>query len=110
MKQQNFQPHTAGVPARHTATTIPLVGEIGLRVNVDHRHPTGGLQRAEHGGPSESRYVRIPELRTLVPFSVATIWRKSRDGSFPAPIKLSTRISAWNRAEVMAFLTAKEAA
>ena len=58
----------------------------------------------------ESRYIRLPELRELVPFSTATIWRKSKDGSMPAPIKLSARISAWNRAEVMAFLAEKEAA
>lgn len=55
------------------------------------------------------RYVRLPELLKLVPFAEATIWRKSRDGSFPAPVKLSARVTAWNRAAVEAWLAEKEA-
>lgn len=36
----------------------------------------------------------------LLPFSAATLWRKVRAGEFPAPVKLSTRITAW-RAEAV---------
>lgn len=61
------------------------------------------------GATPPSRYVRLPELRKLVPFAEATIWRKSRDGSFPAPVKLSARITAWNRAAVEAWLAQREA-
>lgn len=55
-----------------------------------------------------SRYVRLRELKTMVPFSVPTIWRKSRDGTFPPPIKLSARITAWNREAVEQWLQTKE--
>lgn len=55
-----------------------------------------------------SRYVRLRELKTMVPFSVPTIWRKSRDGSFPPAIKLSAGITAWNRESVEQWLSAKE--
>jgi prophage regulatory protein len=58
----------------------------------------------------QPRYVRLRELRKLVPFAEATIWRKSRDGSFPAPVKLSARITAWNLSAVEAWLAEKEAA
>ena len=56
------------------------------------------------------RYLRLRELSTMVPFSVPTIWRKSKDGTFVKPIKLSARVTAWNREAVEAWLAAKEAA
>lgn len=57
---------------------------------------------------SGSRYVRLRELQTMVPFSVPTIWRKSRDGSFPPAIRLSPRITAWSRDAVEQWLKSKE--
>lgn len=56
------------------------------------------------------RYVRLPELRRMVPLSPATIWRKTRNGSFPPAIKLSERVTAWNREAVEAWLAEREAA
>ena len=31
----------------------------------------------------------------MVPFSAATLWRKVAAGEFPAPVKLSERVTAW---------------
>jgi predicted DNA-binding transcriptional regulator AlpA len=45
----------------------------------------------------------------MVPMSPATIWRKTRNGSFPPAIKISERVTAWNREAVEAWLAAKEA-
>jgi predicted DNA-binding transcriptional regulator AlpA len=43
-----------------------------------------------------SGYVRQSQLiPNILPFSAATLWRKVRDGSFPTPVKLSVRITAW---------------
>lgn len=54
-----------------------------------------------------SAYIRITELKRVVPFSSATIWRKVKNGSFVKPKKLSDRITAWNRSEVYAWLESK---
>ena len=40
----------------------------------------------------------------LVPFSSATLWRKVRSGDFPAPVKLSERITAWRVEDITAWL------
>jgi hypothetical protein len=40
----------------------------------------------------------------LVPFSSATLWRKVKSGEFPAPVKLSERITAWKTSAVLAYL------
>ena len=45
----------------------------------------------------------IPEL---IPFSPATLWRKVKDGSFPAPVKLSERVTAWRVEDVRAWMQA----
>lgn len=45
-----------------------------------------------------------PEFPALLPFSAATLWRKVAAGTFPRPIKLSTRVTAWRVAEVRRFL------
>jgi prophage regulatory protein len=58
-------------------------------------------------------YIRINELATnsgkggLMPFSPATIWRKVKEGTFPKPVKLGERITAWHMDDIEAWLTAR---
>ncbi|WP_107804582.1 helix-turn-helix transcriptional regulator [Nitrosomonas oligotropha] len=41
-------------------------------------------------------YIRQSQLiPAIVPFSSATLWRKVKAGTFPHPVKLSTRVTAW---------------
>ena len=44
----------------------------------------------------------------VVPLSAATIWRRARDGTFPAPVRLSARATAWRVADLRAWLIAQE--
>lgn len=39
-----------------------------------------------------------------LPFSAPTLWRKVRAGTFPKPVKLSERVTAWNVGTVRAWL------
>ena len=43
---------------------------------------------------------RLKIIKTLVPFSAATIWRKVKTGEFPAPVKINPYITAWRNDEV----------
>lgn len=72
--------------------------------------PGASHRQIEPSSGPATRYVRLRELQTLVPFSVPTIWRKSRDGSFPPAIRLSAGITAWNRESVVQWLSEKEGA
>ncbi len=45
----------------------------------------------------------------LVPFSSATLWRKVKAGDFPAPTKLSERVTAWRVEDVRQWLDAQAA-
>jgi predicted DNA-binding transcriptional regulator AlpA len=49
-------------------------------------------------------YMRQKELLKLVPFSAATLWRRVSKGAFVKPVKLSARITAWNRTQVYQWL------
>ena len=51
-----------------------------------------------------------PNLPTPLPFSAATLWRKVRAQSFPAPVRLGPAISAWRVGDVRAWLRAQSEA
>lgn len=53
----------------------------------------------------DTGYVRESQLiPSILPFSSATLWRKVKAGSFPAPRKLSERITAWRVEDVRAYM------
>ena len=58
----------------------------------------------------ESQMVQSPKrpgTPAPLPFSAPTLWRKVKDGTFPKPIKLSERVTAWNVGAVRAWMTAQ---
>ena len=47
---------------------------------------------------------RATQLLPFLPFGSTTLWAWSRDGRFPAPVKLSPTMTAWHNADVIAWL------
>ena len=45
-----------------------------------------------------------PDTPAPLPFSAPTLWRKVKAGTFPKPIKLSERVTAWNVGAVRAWV------
>lgn len=62
-----------------------------------------------------NRLIRLRELATtstrpgVIPASPATIWRWVKSGTFPAPIKLSERVTAWDAQAVDAWIKERAA-
>jgi predicted DNA-binding transcriptional regulator AlpA len=55
----------------------------------------------------ESQLVQSPKRPknpALLPFSAPTLWRKVKAGTFPRPVKLSARVTAWNCGYVRRWL------
>lgn len=48
----------------------------------------------------ETGFVRQSQLLVFVPFSKSTLWRRVDDGTFPAPVKLSSNVTAWRAEDV----------
>lgn len=64
---------------------------LNNQVKTDAPLPTGGLSRAR-------------DILPLLPFKRALLWRMSRNGTFPKPIKISEGITAWRNDDVNEWL------
>lgn len=56
----------------------------------------------------ESEIVRNrkrPSCSVLLPLSSPTLWRMVRAGTFPKPVKLSPRVTAWRVGDIRAWLS-----
>lgn len=49
-------------------------------------------------------FLRQPQVLGLVPISKSTLWRRVQDRSFPEPIKLSARITAWRAEDIRRWI------
>ncbi len=52
----------------------------------------------------DSALVRQRDLLTILPFSASTLWRRVAEGSFPKPIKLGEKTTAWRWSGVRKWL------
>ena len=53
------------------------------------------------------RLLRIRDVAGLTGLGKTTIWRRTKEGKFPAPIKEGKMITAWVEDEVRAWIDAK---
>ena len=52
----------------------------------------------------DTGFVRQSQLKAVIPFSAATLWRKVAAKTFPQPVKLSPGVTAWRVEEVRAWM------
>lgn len=78
-------------------TRMPAVGAMGISRQIDN-----ALVLPETG------FVRQRLLLRFVPFSKSTLWRRVKTGEFPAPVRLSTGITAWKAEEVRSWISARK--
>jgi prophage regulatory protein len=75
------------------------------------RHNMSSLQDSNFDKLPEAGFVRQSQLIPgIVPISSATFWRMVKSKSFPAPVKLSGRVTAWRVADVRAWLESRKEA
>ena len=86
-------------PVQQAAIQAPVVpAEVIVAATEQAEVSKTRRQRAKPTGASE--YMRESELLEALPFSRATLWRRVKEGAFPAPLKLGGNLNAWKRAEV----------
>ncbi|WP_283147607.1 helix-turn-helix transcriptional regulator [Silvimonas soli] len=65
----------------------------------------------QYGALPVTGYVRQAQLiPAILPFSASSLWRMVRGGKFPAPVKLSERVTAWRAEDVRAWIDSRLAA
>ena len=52
-------------------------------------------------------FVRQSTILPVLGFSATTLWRTVKQGTFPRPIKLSERVTAWRAEDVHAWMAAQ---
>ncbi len=52
-------------------------------------------------------FVRQASILPVLGFSATTLWRRVKQGTFPQPIKLSERVTAWRAEDVHAWMAAQ---
>lgn len=57
----------------------------------------------EMASQPEIRFLRLPEVLALCGKSRSSIYAAIKRGEFPAPVKLSSRSSAWIKSEIAAW-------
>jgi len=85
-----------------TTNQYPHNPQKSQPVIVDHADAIKGrLQDLMMHMPAAGYIRQAGLIPHIVPFSSATLWRMVNAGTFPAPYKLSPRITAWRIDEVM---------
>ena len=54
---------------------------------------------------NQAGFLRLPQIiENYIPVSKATFWRRVQDGTYPRPIKLSPRCSAWRKSDIESLI------
>jgi prophage regulatory protein len=86
---------------------VALFVSFAMRAVYEARH------MAKHilplGEPPATGYLRQSQLIPgILPFSSATLWRMVKKGTFPVPVKISPRCTAWRSEDVAAWMQARD--
>lgn len=107
MRPINFKgPHSMALhlkkPLAATATNTALATEAICPSYFDALPDTAFIREAQL-----VQSPRRPDNLAPLPFSAPTLWRKVKAGTFPKPVKLSQRVTAWKVGEVRAWIAAQ---
>jgi prophage regulatory protein len=57
---------------------------------------------------SETGFLRLSDVLTLIPVGKTTWWAGVKSGRFPKPLKLGTRITVWRVEDIREFINSQE--
>jgi len=52
----------------------------------------------------ETGFLRQPQVLGFVPISKSTLWRRIQARTFPAPLKLSPRVTVWRAEDIRRWI------
>lgn len=76
---------------------LPATGYVRQSQLIDTRARKADAEHAQDAKPG------------ILPFSSPTLWRMVKAGKFPAPVKLSERVTAWRVEDVRAWMQTRTA-
>ena len=97
--------------SKPTSPKTPIASSIPAQKATIHQSVFDALPDSAY--IRESQLVQSPKRPDTPvprPFSAPTLWRKVKAGTFPRPIKLSERVTAFKVGDVRAWMTAQATA
>ncbi len=55
----------------------------------------------------QEKFLRLPAVQALVPYSRSTIYRLAASGEFPKPFNLGARAVAWRSGDIESWISAR---
>lgn len=63
------------------------------------------MQSSNHTVPlPQTGFLRLPQVLQFIPVSKSTLWAKVKEGTFPAPVKLGPRTTAWRAESIRQYI------
>ena len=106
MSPKTTPSRTAIAKAIPSATSTVTAAAATITPSVFDHLPDSALLRETDLVRSPKR----PNATAPLPFSAATLWRMAKAGTFPKPIKLAQRVTAWKVGDVRAWMATQAAA
>ena len=100
--------HSANIRGKKPGALTPVASSIPAAKPIINQSVFDSLPDSAY--IREAQLVQSPkrpETPAPLPFSAPTLWRKVKAGTFPKPVKLSERVTAWNVGTVRAWMTAQ---
>jgi predicted DNA-binding transcriptional regulator AlpA len=66
------------------------------------------MNKAKPTSPEKNRLLRLPQVLEILPVSKSHFWQGVKDGHYPAPVKLSKRITCWRESDIRALVDCLE--
>lgn len=91
-----------------TSPKKPIISSIPTQKGIIHPSVFDALPDSAY--VREAQLVQSPKRPdnpAPLPFSAPTLWRKVKNCTFPAPHKLSERVTAWKVGEIRAWMAAQ---
>lgn len=92
-------------PTKPTATAPVATPTTKPNQSVFDQLPDSAFVRESQLVQSAAR----PDSTAPLPFSAPTLWRKVKTGDFPAPVRLSARVTCWQVGAIRAWMNAQAA-
>lgn len=88
----------------HTASSVPAQKSAISHAIFDALSDSGYVRESQLVQDRKRKDAKAP-----LPFSAPTLWRKVKAGTFPRPLKLSKRVTAWRVGDVREWLAKRSA-
>jgi prophage regulatory protein len=95
MSSKRRKPQRGRIVSTSTTTSLPAADAA-----VPNR-PTNAPAMPETG------FMRQPQVLMFVPISKSTLWRRVQAKTFPAPLKLSPRVTVWRTEDIRGWIQAQ---